>query len=273
MSIDRAASIIAARKAARLEPARPVLPPAGYVQAPPTLPPVCPDCYGIGVIPHPGSTLSTECPCGALLAGHVARWAHESGIPRRHQHDGGFEAYKVASTAHGRILARCRDYAAAFTPGAPGLILAGPPGGGKTHLAAAITWASIHRRRTDGTGYCTARFWNVPQLLMEIRATYQPNAEDHESDIIERATGADLLVLDDLGAERATDHAGERLFTILNDRLETNRTTIITTNLNPDGKRSLAHLGPRLYSRLGEIAPRENVLHLNLPDHRRGPKT
>lgn len=256
--------------------------PEGWTPVAPELPPTpaphvagygCAECFDTGVFFPDGARVAKECPCGAFLAGHVATWSRDSGIPRRHCANGGFDSYRAKSRHHGTVRDHCRKYADEFFPGASGMILAGPVGGGKTHLACAIAWHVLHRRRPDGSGFCSARFWSTPQLLAEIRATYRAEAEEHESDIAERATGADLLVLDDFGAEKATDHAADRLFLILNGRLEAGRTTIVTTNLNPDGARAAAHFGDRIFSRLGEIAKPENVLQLNFNDHRRGPKT
>lgn len=73
----------------------------------------------------------------------------------------------------------------------------------------------------------------VPALLGEMRATFHDRSETTLEDVLYRVRQADVLVLDDLGAEKDTDWAKETLFQIVNDRYARRSLTIITTNLNP----------------------------------------
>ena len=67
-------------------------------------------------------------------------------------------------------------------------------------------------------------------------------------DFQDRLASADLLHIDDLGAEHRTDWVLEQLYTILNARYEDERSTLVTSNL---GREELAEqLGERIVSRL-----------------------
>jgi DNA replication protein DnaC len=67
-------------------------------------------------------------------------------------------------------------------------------------------------------------------------------------DFLDRLAAADLLHIDDLGAEHRTDWVLEQLYTIINSRYEDERSTVVTSNL---GRDELAQqLGERIVSRL-----------------------
>ena len=103
------------------------------------------------------------------------------------------------------------------------LLLCGPPGCGKTHLAAAIA----NRQIELGT---EVFFTVVPDLLDHLRATYLPGGDVSYDDLFETVKSAPLLVLDDLGTQSSTQWAQEKLFQIMNYRYTANLATVITTN-------------------------------------------
>lgn len=123
----------------------------------------------------------------------------------------------------------------ATNPAGRNLVLCGGVGTGKTHAALA---AARHRWLDAGDDVL---FRPVVELLDELR----PGAE---TDVLPDAMGVDVLVLDDLGAERPTDWTAERLFAVVNRRWMDRRPVIATTNLDPPGLR--AAIGDRTYSRL-----------------------
>jgi DNA replication protein DnaC len=124
-----------------------------------------------------------------------------------------------------------------FRNGAPrGLILKGTIGCGKTHVAVAILQAVIRK------GY-TGLYYNMVDLLSDIRATYSDSSPLDEHELLDDVNEPDLLVLDDLGAEKTSGFVNDRLYLIVNRRYECCKPMLITTNL------SLAELEEKLEGR------------------------
>ena len=105
-----------------------------------------------------------------------------------------------------------------------GLLLQGPPGVGKTHLAAAALKKLIER----GFG---GRFFDYQTLLQRIRDGYNAAAGTSDREAYRTALDAEILVLDDLGAHRATDWVYDTVTAIITHRYNENLATIVTTNL------------------------------------------
>ncbi|MEJ2150796.1 MAG: ATP-binding protein, partial [Chloroflexota bacterium] len=102
------------------------------------------------------------------------------------------------------------------------LVLIGPYGSGKTHLAAAIANAQEQRRTPS-------LFVTVPDLLDHLRASFAPNSPSSYDKRFQEVKAAPLLVLDDLGPESATPWAKEKLHQLFNYRYNAQFPTIITT--------------------------------------------
>ncbi len=117
------------------------------------------------------------------------------------------------------------------------LILMGPYGCGKTHLAAAI--ANTNHMRGEGVIFVTA-----PDLLDHLRATFAPDSHISYDKRFAEVKMTPLLVLDDLGTESATPWAREKLYQLFNYRYNAKLPTVITT------AHELEELDPRLVTRM-----------------------
>jgi DNA replication protein DnaC len=121
------------------------------------------------------------------------------------------------------------------------LWLCGGAGTGKTHLAVAIAQRHIDSGKT-------VIFAEVPYLLDRLTEDYL--ADDSPLIRESRWAECDLLILDDLGAEKQTEHKVERLTMLVNERIQQSRPMIVTSNYRPE--KMLERISDRLLSRLQE---------------------
>jgi hypothetical protein len=158
-----------------------------------------------------------------------------------------------------------------------GLLFIGGVGSGKSHIAAAavnaiIDYIPIPDDVADGADSRTAiytgvRFVGTVKLLEQLRASY--NDSESAQDIIRRYQESKLLVLDDLGAEKPSDWARERLFDIIDSRYNQCLPIIITTNEDVQGLRQ--KLGDRICDRIRSMCATHTVItrsHRNTADNR-----
>jgi DNA replication protein DnaC len=123
--------------------------------------------------------------------------------------DGAVSVSQIADLARGEWIGR-----------ADNVILAGPIGTGKTHLAIALgIEAARQRKRVFFT-----RAADVVRALLEARDSRELGRMHR------RLNQVDLLVLDELGFVPFDRTGGELLFNLLSERYE-RRSTIVTTNL------------------------------------------
>jgi DNA replication protein DnaC len=125
-----------------------------------------------------------------------------------------------------------------------GLLMVGPVGCGKSHMAIAILREIIRK------GY-SGLYYNSPDLFRDIRATFSKGSLITEDDLLEEVTTIDMLVFDDIGAEMCTDFVLDRFYLIINERYTGCKPVIITTNLTHEELES--RLGKRIYSRIIEM--------------------
>lgn len=127
-----------------------------------------------------------------------------------------------------------------------GLLFAGDIGTGKTTLAMLISRAALKK------GYSVA-IYSVPRLLATIRQTFRPDSPSGEYlQLFDTLARVDLLHLDDLGAEKQTEWVIEQLYSLINERYQSNLPIIATTNLT-FGSKLEEQIGERTVSRLVEV--------------------
>lgn len=102
----------------------------------------------------------------------------------------------------------------------------GEPGTGKTFLASLIAQEFVRDFRR-------VIFRDMPSLLTDIRETFDTQAST--ADFLDSICDCDLLVLDDLGAEKVTDWSVEQLYSIVNRRYNAGKILVATANFDLDG--------------------------------------
>jgi DNA replication protein DnaC len=149
-----------------------------------------------------------------------------------------------------------------------GLLLDGLPGVGKTHLAVAVLKQVMEQSGARGL------FYDTRDLLRVIRSTYDPSIRTTELEILRPVMTADLLVLDDLGAEKTSEWVEETMNLIVNTRYNERRLTIFTSNYvdipdDTDPNSLLFRIGFRMRSRLHEMC---DFVEMDGADYRELPK-
>ncbi|MDA1010830.1 MAG: ATP-binding protein, partial [Chloroflexi bacterium] len=136
------------------------------------------------------------------------------------------------------------------------LVLVGPHGAGKTHLAAAIANDAIERGRA-------ALFLTVADLLDHLRSGYGDEAEVGYDTLLEQVRTAPLLILDDLDAYAQTEWAREKFFQVVSYRFNAALPTVFTAVRPPteiDDRLGTRLVDPTLSQIVelahGEAAPR-----------------
>lgn len=208
--------------------------------------PMCETCGGTGFVPRNptrGERVSL-CEC------RRTRTKTAPGVPIDLA-DAAFETFERTKD---------NEHAIEFVPkwlnsdGGRDLYIAGPVGTGKTRIACSL----LNEAQRTGT---SCQFWRVPMFLLRLQPT---DVEHHE--LFLRACEVDLLVLDDLGAEResANDYTRRTLLILYEERFDHGRRTIWTSN------KSLVEIGEfmqdeRLVSR---IKGRADILEIDGDDWR-----
>ncbi|HEY3175739.1 MAG TPA: ATP-binding protein [Candidatus Polarisedimenticolia bacterium] len=234
----------------------------------------CPQCGGTGfelIESADGVARARRCAC--LGADRVERLLRESRIPRRYQ-SCSFEEFADLNTSLSLAKLHIRRFVEEYPIHDSGLLLMGPCGVGKTHLAAA---ALLSLMKDKGA---RALFYDFRDLLKEIQASYNAVSGTTELEVLQPIFGAEVLVLDDLGSTRMTDWVRDTLSHIINNRYNERRVTIFTSNLDDEiGARShpadervrekpnlRSQIGDALRSRLYEMC---EVITLEGEDFRR----
>ncbi|HYU80283.1 MAG TPA: ATP-binding protein [Vicinamibacterales bacterium] len=162
------------------------------------------------------------------------------------------DMYQPDTDSQRVALKKARRFVESFPVVERGLLFHGPYGVGKTHLAVGILKEVI--RKTGAKAF----FFETPELLRQVRHTYNSQVDQTEMGVLKPILDADILVLDDLGAEKTSEWVQETLGLVINSRYNTRRPTILTSNLhdpmdNADPNSFMFQIGARTRSRLLEM--------------------
>ena len=225
--------------------------------------PICEDS-GLRLIVQPDGERYAQ-PCECRLQVRASRLLKRAAIPRRYEHctlDTFEPGYGQADQSLAAAYLMARQFVSGYpeTTEGRGLLLTGSVGVGKTHLAVGIVQALITEKGVQ------ALFCDYRELLKRIQESYNPQVASTELQILTPIFEAEVLILDELGAQKPTDWVWDTVALILNTRYNDKRTTLITTNY-PNAPAALARstdkvireetlgdrIGERMRSRLAEM--------------------
>lgn len=159
------------------------------------------------------------------------------------------------------------------------LVLVGPPGVGKSHLAAAAAQAIAEQDRavfyealdanpTRHPALPALPFWlNVADAIVRMRLEMDGPRDDRQmtEGVIHAHSRPGLLILDDLGREKVSDWTGELVYALVNARYESLLPTVVTSNL------TAAELAASLYwPAISRLAEDGELVQITAPDRRLG---
>ena len=203
---------------------------------------ICSLCEGTGwkTLQTGSERRVTRCDC--TLRARAGRLLERARIPKRYEH---CELSNFEFDGPHRLLSPARMAACKFVEEYPvdntGLLLIGPIGTGKTHLAVGII------KELMASKGAASLFYDYRELLKEIQNSYNSSVHVTELEVLRPVFETEVLVLDELGAVKPTEWVWDTVSLILNTRYNNNRTTIITTNFDDKPAGTLA--GPRAAAR------------------------
>ncbi len=197
---------------------------------------VCSICGGSGLIEEVSATglwVSRTCECQATE--REQRRLAAAHIPQRYR-DCTLDDYEIYHGAD-RSLSQALNTARKFVETYPvdtagkGLLFTGSIGVGKTHLAVGVLRRLVQERGARGL-FCDYR-----ELLKNIQNSYNPQVNTTELELLKPVFAAEVLVLDDIGAQKPNEWVWDTVAMILNTRYNDRQTTIITTNYPEPARR------------------------------------
>jgi DNA replication protein DnaC len=185
----------------------------------------CPLCGGSGWRPIEKDGLSAveRCECRR----HDENWLMDRAmIPARHRQCD-FAHFDALNDSLKFAKIKAQRFADYYPSVREGLLLLGDPGVGKTHLAIAVLKQLMFQKGID------ALFCSYQDLFHRIRESYDRDSPRNESEVLGPVLNTELLLIDDLGANRFTEWSEDTITYVLNHRYNEKKATILTSNL-PD---------------------------------------
>jgi DNA replication protein DnaC len=194
----------------------------------------CKICGGTGWTVSDEEGISSAKRCACVAEAQAEQLEAQAQIPRNYS-EASFENFllpqdnPLSRAELGRVMSIVRGYTREYPAvSKPGLLLVGPPGVGKTHLAVAAL-RSLLSRGHEGI------FFDYQNLLEKIRSGYSETLGTSSREAYRIALETEILLLDDLGAHRVTDWVEDTVTAIITYRYNQRKPLIATTNLpDPD---------------------------------------
>jgi DNA replication protein DnaC len=203
-------------------------------------------CDGSGFVVDDDSNSATDCRCRAQRVSRARSRTLSGVIPRRYR-GVSFDRPPVTEIAP-PVVAAVRQYVRRIDEqldAGRGLWFYGGVGTGKTTLAMLVSLHALRAQRA-------VAIYTVPQLLAEIRKTYDDDSRHDYLDLTSRLASVDLLHLEDMAVARTNEWVLEQLYTIINDRYQDERSVVFTADVEEPSYLA-QHVGQRTYSRLIEM--------------------
>ncbi len=223
----------------------------------------CKECRDTGWVPVERGGVAGVRPCVCRRERELRYRLQQAGIPPRFL-DAEFETFHPIHESQAYALDLAVQFARAYPQVESGLFWVGPTGVGKTHLAVAVLKALAQRD-------VPVLFCDCNELLTQLRRSYGREASVSEADLIRPLVETEVVLLDDLGAHRASEWVFDVLFSVINYRYNHRKPLLVTSNLIVDRPgedvRSLlvSRLSQRVYSRLAEMCL---IVEVRGPDYR-----
>jgi DNA replication protein DnaC len=182
-------------------------------------------CDGSGFLVDEATNTASDCRCRAARVARARSRSLSTVIPRRYRLVS-FDTPPVCDlpAPQVRVVREFTRRINEHLDAGRGLWLFGDVGTGKTTLAMLVSRHALEAGRS-------VAIYSLPRLLADLRRTFDDDAPQTYTEMLDRLATVDLLHIDDVGAEQTSSWVLEQLYALINARYEDERSVIVTTNI------------------------------------------